>query len=407
MEPVHDVIVVGARCAGASTAMLLARKGYQVLLVDRSDFPSDIPQGHFIHRHGPRRLRDWGLLERVVASGCPPVTSITLDTGEVRLVGGDLVQDGVAAGYGPRRRALDQVLIEGAIAAGAEWRAGFAVEEYLIERGRMVGIKGRARAGGAPAVERAAITVGADGRRSRLARAVQAPAYEVTPTLTFYYFSYWDGVVAGGLELYVRAARMIFAFPTNDRLFAIFIAWPIDELRAIQRDVERQFMAVIDLVPGLALRVRAGRRAERFSGAADLPNFLRRPFGSGWALVGDAGCHKDPFMALGVCDAFRDAELLADAIDAGLAGRRPLGEAMADYERRRNEATLADFRMNIDLARFTPPAADQRRLQAALRGNQQATNEFFLAREGMIPPERFFNPENPERILAGAGRDAR
>jgi flavin-dependent dehydrogenase len=385
--------------------MLLARKGYRVLLVDRAAFPSDIPQGHFIHRHGPRRLREWGLLERVVASGCPPATSITLDTGEVRLVGRDLVQDGIAAGYGPRRRALDQVLVEAAVAAGAELRAGFAVEEYLADRDRIVGIRGRTRADRAPVTERATVTVGADGRRSRLARAVRAPEYEATASLTFYYFSYWEGVRAGGLELYVRPERMIFAFPTNDGLFAVFVTWPIGERRVIRGEMEGPFMAVIDLVPDLAQRLRAGRRAERFAGAADLPNFLRRPFGPGWALVGDAGCHKDPFMALGVCDAFRDAELLADAIDAGLAGRRPLGEAMADYERARNQATLADFRMNIDLARFTPPAADQRRLLAALHGNQQATNEFFLAREGMIPPERFFDPDNLQRILAGA--DAR
>ena len=83
----QDIIVIGARCAGAPMAMLLARKGYRVLLVDRSTFPSDIPHGHFIHRHGPRRLRDWGLLDRVVATGCPPSTTITLDTGEHRLVG--------------------------------------------------------------------------------------------------------------------------------------------------------------------------------------------------------------------------------------------------------------------------------------------------------------------------------
>ena len=112
----------------------------------------------------------------------------------------------------------------------------------------------------------------------------------------------------------------------------------------MQADLERQFMAVIDLVPDLAERVRAGRRAERFSGAANLPNFLRRPYGPGWALVGDAGCHKDPYLALGICDAFRDAEFLVDAIHARADGPRPLDEAMADYERRRNEATIADFR---------------------------------------------------------------
>jgi flavin-dependent dehydrogenase len=248
--------------------------------------------------------------------------------------------------------------------------------------------------------------VGADGRGSRLARTVQASEYEVTPTLTCWWFSYLAGVVADGLEFYVRPERVIFAFPTNHGLFAVFVAWPIGHQRTVQSDLERQFMSAIDLVPDLAERVRAGQRAERFSGAANLPNFLRRPYGPGWALVGDAGCHKDPYLALGVCDAFRDAELLVDAIDDGLAGRRPLNEAMEDYEQRRNEATMAEFRMNLDLARLTPPPPDQQRLQAALRGDQEATNRFFMAREGMIPPEIFFNPENLQRILARAGAKA-
>jgi 2-polyprenyl-6-methoxyphenol hydroxylase-like FAD-dependent oxidoreductase len=270
-------------------------------------------------------------------------------------------------------------------------------------RDRIAGIRGRDRTSGALVTERAILTVGADGRGSRLARTVHAPEYDVTPTLTCWYFSYWSGVVASGLELYVRPERAIFAFPTNDGLFAIFIAWPIGCQRSVQADLERQFMAVLDLVPELAERVRAGRREERFSGAADLPNFLRRPYGPGWTLVGDAGCNKDPYLALGICDAFRDAELLADAIDQGLAGTRPLDAAMREYEQRRNEATMADYRMNLDLARFTPPPADQQRLQAALHRNQEATNRFFMAREGMIAPESFFNPENLQRILTGAG----
>jgi hypothetical protein len=105
---------------------------------------------------------------------------------------------------------------------------------------------------------------------------------------------------------------------------------------------------------------------------------------------------------LGICDAFRDAEFLVDAIDDGLAGPRPLDEALEDYERLRNDATMADFRANLDLARFKPPPADQQRLQAALEGDQEATNQFFMAREGMIPPERFFNPGNLQRVMAGA-----
>ena len=109
--------------------------------------------------------------------------------------------DGVAAGYGPRRGALDQVLIDGAVAAGVELREGFAVEEYVSDHDRIVGIRGRDRRGGPPVTERAILTVGADGRGSRLARIVRAPEYEVTPTLTCWHFSYWSGVAASGLEL--------------------------------------------------------------------------------------------------------------------------------------------------------------------------------------------------------------
>ena len=170
----------------------------------------------------------------------------------------------------------------------------------------------------------------------------------------------------------------------------------------MRADIEGQFLAVLDQVPALAERVRSGRREERWRGATDVPNFLRKPSGPGWALVGDAGCHKDPFLALGVCDAFRDAELLVAALDDGLSGRHSLDLAMADYERCRNEATLADYRQNLHLARFQPLPAEQAQLRAALRGNQEATNRFLMATEGMIPRDAFFNPANLQRLGAAA-----
>jgi flavin-dependent dehydrogenase len=163
-------------------------------------------------------------------------------------------------------------------------------------------------------------------------------------------------------------------------------------------------MAVIDLIPGLSERIRGGRREERFYGAANLPNFLRRPFGPGWALVGDAGCHKDPYLALGICDALRDAALLAEAISQGLSARCSIDIAMADYERNRNAATLADYRINLEFAQFKPRPPEEGRLYEALRGNQEATNRFFMAREGMIRPETFFDPQNLKCLMAAAGR---
>ncbi len=403
----YDAIVIGARCAGAPTAMLLARRGHKVLLVDRATFPSEIPHGHFIHRHGPRRLHRWGLLDRIAATGCPAVTTVTSDYGDFPLAGRDLTAEGVALGYGPRRAALDQILVEAAVAAGAELREGFAVEGFAGDGDRIAGIRGRGRRGGAPVTEYATVTVGDDGRNSRLARAVEAPVTEAAPAATCYYFSYWSGLPDAGLEVYVRQDRVIFAFPTGDGLFALFVAWPSAELPAVRADIAGQFMAVIDQIPVLAERVRGGRREERFYGASDLPNFLRRPYGPGWALVGDAGCHKDPFLALGICDAFRDAELLAEALDEGLSGRRPLAAALADYERQRDEATLPEYRQNLHLAQFQPLPTELAQLRRALRGDQDATNRFYLASEGLIPREAFFKPENLRRIMAPALAGAR
>jgi flavin-dependent dehydrogenase len=328
--------------------------------VDRATFPSNIPQGHFIHKSGPRCLHRCGLLDQVVATGCPPITTRSTDAEDFPLVGTDLMVDGVAMGYGPRRAALDWVLVQAAVEAGAELREGFAVEGFVSDGDGIAGIHGRERASGAAVTEHARITIGADGRQSRLAAAVRAPEYETKPTLMCWFFSYWSGSSPVGLETYVRKKRALFTHPTNDGLFCLFVAWPIAEQRAVLADLEGQFLAAVDQVPEVAERVRGGHREERFYGATNLPNFLRKPYGPGWALVGDAGCHKDPYMALGVGDAFRDVDLLAEALDEGLSGQRPLGEALADYEVRRNAGGLRaeshPGAIPADLARGTATA---------------------------------------------------
>jgi 2-polyprenyl-6-methoxyphenol hydroxylase-like FAD-dependent oxidoreductase len=399
----YDAIVIGARCAGAATAMLLARQGHRVLLLERGIIPSDVHRGHFIHRHGPKRLAGWGLLEKVVATNCPALTTHLTDFGDFPLIGRDIRVGNVAWGYAPRRRQLDQALVEAAIEAGVEFRPRFLVEDCLWRGDRVEGIRGRDLRTRASSAEKALITIGADGRNSTVARAVNAPCYEETPALTCWYFSYWSGVPTEGFEWYLRKNRVIFAFLTNDNLFAIFIGWPIDKFTSVKADIEGEFMSVVDLIPGFRERVRSGRREERFYGAADLPNFLQRPFGPGWALVGDAGCHKDPMMAHGICDAFRDADFLTAAIHEGLAGQCPLDDALMRYERRRNEVTMAEYHDNISAARFTPVSPELLRLRLALRGNQEDTNRFIMMLEGWISHDEFFNPENLQRILANDG----
>jgi flavin-dependent dehydrogenase len=363
-------------------------------------FPSDIPHGHLIRRGGPARLASWGLLQRVIETGCPAITAMSSDVGEFSLAADDLAVDGVPIAVGPRRMALDRVLVDAAVEAGVELRAGFSVESLTMDGDRVTGIRGGDRRTGTSVTERATLTIGADGRNSHVARTVSAPEYEQDASLTCWYFSYWSDVPADALELHDRHGRVIFGFPTNDGLFAVFVAWPISELSVVRADIERQFLAALDGVPPLGDRVRAGRRADRFYGATDLRNFLRKPFGPGWALVGDAGCHKDPYLALGITDAFRDAELLANAVHEGLSGTRDLDDALAAYERRRNEATMPDYRMNIERARFTPISTTERRLRSALQGNAEATRQFFLTIEALAPREVFFGPENMGRLMA-------
>jgi flavin-dependent dehydrogenase len=371
----YDAIVIGARCAGSPTAMLLAQKGHTVLLVDRATFPSHIPHGHFIHKDGPRRLKQWGLIDKLVKAGCPPATTWTFRAAGAVLRGTDLIMDDLAFAYAPRRDVLDKILVDAAAEAGAEVREGFSFLELVTEGDRVTDIRGRDNRSGTTVTERARIVIGADGRNSQVARAVQAPIYDAQPTLVFYYFSYWSGLKGDGLELTrLPDRKIILAHPTTDGLFAVFVGWGIEQFQDVRADIEGNFMSAIDQEPGLAERLRNGRREERFFGARDLPNFFRKPYGDGWALVGDAGYHKDPYLALGVSDAFRDADFLAEAIDEGLSGKGPIQESLAAYEERRNEATMPDYQQNLALASFAPPPPEMVRLFAALENNQEDTN---------------------------------
>ena len=397
----YDAIVVGARCAGSPTAMLLARLGYRVLLLDKAGFPSDTLSSHYIQQPGVARLKQWGLLDKVVASNCPPTCQIVFDVGPFALTGTPPPADGVACGYGPRRQVLDTMLVEAAAEAGAEVREHFTVSELLMESDRVRGIRGHTT-GGAPVTEEARIVIGADGLRSLVARAVQAPTYQERPVLTCAYYTYWSDVPVAGAELYPRPEWMIIAFPTNDGQTLTIGMWPHAAFHEVRADIEGHFMQALSLAPTLAERIRNGKRSERFYGTADLPFFFRKPYGPGWALVGDAGYHKDPITAQGITDAFRDAELAASAIDAGLSGRRPLEEALADYERQRNEAAMPMYELTHQFATLEPPPPEMQQLFAALHHNQEQTNRFFGTITGTVPIAEFFAPQNLGRIMGAA-----
>jgi 2-polyprenyl-6-methoxyphenol hydroxylase-like FAD-dependent oxidoreductase len=397
----YDAIVIGARCAGSPTAMLLARKGYRVLLLDRGQFPSDTMSTHYIHQPGVAKLGRWGLLDKIVASNCPPLTQATFDFGAFALTGSPPPADGMAAAYCPRRTVLDEILVTAAVAAGAELRENFSVQDLLWNGRAVGGVRGRTRTGRS-VTERARVVIGAEGLHSMVARTVQAPSYHVQPTLTCAYYSYWSGLAMDSVELYLRPGRAVIALPTNDGLTCVAVQWPRHEFHAFRANIEGNFLRTLEVATGLADRVRAGRREARFVGTADLPNFFRKPYGAGWALVGDAGYHKDPHLGQGITDAFRDAELVADAVDAALSGRRPWDVALAAYEEARNQAVLPMYELTCELARLQPPAPERQQLLAALCGNQEATNRFLGTVAGTVPIPEFFAPANVQRILQAA-----
>lgn len=205
----YDTIVVGARCAGSPTAMLLARHGYRVLLVDKASFPSDTMSTHVVWPPGVTQLKRWGLSEKVARSNCPPVLHLTFDAGEVALRGSIPPWQGTAETYCVRRTLIDKILVEAAISAGVEFRDGFSVQEIASDGDRVTGLRGRTRSG-VIVNEEARIVIGADGMRSLVARAVRATEYNLKPSLSCWYYTYWSGLEVQEAGWFARDACLRF-----------------------------------------------------------------------------------------------------------------------------------------------------------------------------------------------------
>ena len=400
----YDAIVVGARCAGSPTAMLLARKGHRVLLVDKATFPSDTMSTHMVHPPGLAALERWGLLERLVATGCPRVETYSFDFGPLTIAGSPQPIDGIAHGYCPRRTVLDQLLVEAAVEAGAELREGFTVDEILADDGTVTGIRGHAK--DSPQVtEHAPVVIGADGKHSLLAKTVRPEQYNELPSRMAMYYAYWSDVPTVGFETTIRTEqhRGWAAIPTHDGLTVMPFGWPVAEFHANRGDIERHFLAAVELAPEFAERVRGAKRESKFVGSAELPGYFRKPFGPGWGLVGDAGYHKNPITAMGINDAFRDAELVATAIDDAAAGRREYAEGMADYQRLRDQEAGPVYEFTDEFAQLEPPPPELQQLIGAIHGNQEAMDAFVSVQAATLAAPEFFDPANVGRIMSQAG----
>jgi flavin-dependent dehydrogenase len=337
----------------------------------------------------------------VLATGCPCFPTFAIGLGAFQLVAEVSAGDGVAGACAPRRTVLDKILLDAAAESGVEVREGFSVTGLTSSGDRVTGIRGRGQAG-AEVEERARIVIGADGRNSLVARTVGAAEYNVRPALSCTYYAYWSNVSPHLPGFYPRPRRLVVSFPTNEGLTITPVIFPRDEFNEIRSCPGRHVVAALGLVADLAEPFRRAVRVGRVMGSADLPNFFRKPYGDGWALVGDAGYHKDPFLAQGISDAFRSAQWLADAVHAGLSGARPLHDALAEYQRARDEHFMPMYELTCGLASFEPAAPEMLALYEALRHDQVETNRFFGTLTGTVPIPDFYAPENIRRIIRGA-----
>ena len=400
MNDTYDAIIIGARCAGSPTAMLLARSGHRVLMVDRAGFPSDTASTHVLHASAMAALDRWGLRDTVIGTGCPPIDRYSFDFGPFTIAGTPHPSDGSSTAYAPRRTVLDKILVDAAVAAGVEVREHFTVDEILIEDGAVAGIRGRGGDGMA-VTERARVVVGADGRNSLIAKAVGAPSYNEKAPLMWSYYSYFRDLPVDGFEIVVRPDRGWAAAPTNDGLTMIVVGWPAAEANAYKADAEANFFATLELAPPFAERVRQATRVERFTGGS-VPNYFRKPYGSGWALVGDAGYSKDPITAQGIPDAFRDAERCADALDSVFRSATTFEDAMSAYQLERDTHAGPIYDFTTQLATLETPPEPFQQLLGAVYGNQAAMDEFVSLTSGTVSPVDFFDPAHIGLIMGAA-----
>jgi flavin-dependent dehydrogenase len=362
-----DVIIIGGRVAGASTALLLARAGVRVLVVERARRGADTVSTHALMRGGVLQLRRWGLLDRVASTGAPPVRRVTFHYGHNAMPVTLKPYAGVDALYAPRRTVVDALLVGAAEEAGARFGFGLAMIDLARDHvGRVVGVVVRNHLGATWTV-RAGLVVGADGRTSLVASQVGAPTVIAGSHAAAYVYGYWHAADLDGYHWYYGDGLSAGVIPTNDGLACVFAAGPAAVLAARMRH-SRPLDAARDLLARLDCRLTdltAGAPLGPVRFFRGLPARLRGPHGPGWALVGDAGWWKDPLSTYGITDAFRDAELLARAIVAGAASDHAMRIGFCRYQAERDRLALP---MHPIVDRLASHQWDLAQVQQLLRG---------------------------------------
>ena len=401
MTPEYDAIVVGARCAGSPTAMLLARSGHRVLLVDRATFPSDTLSTHAIHAPGVAALRRWGLLDAVIATGCPPIETYSFDFGFFTITGTPRPWEGSSVGYAPRRFLLDKILLDAAADAGVQVQEHFSVDELLVEDGVVVGVHGH-DADGTAAAHRARVVVGADGRQSRVARAVQAEQYLEKPRLQWAYYTYWRDLPVDGFSHRHPPRPGLGCLP--------------DQRRAHPRS---SWAGPMPRPPPTRPTSRATTcapsswRPSSPPASAPPPGWSRSPGercptscasptdrAGRWSATPATRRTRSPPKACPTPSVTPSCARLPST--PSLRGSSSFDDAMSAYQLTRDAQVLPIYEFTTQLATLAPPPPEVGQLLAAVAGNPEAMNMFAGVVAGTVSPMEFFAPENIGRVMGAA-----
>jgi menaquinone-9 beta-reductase len=366
----YDAVIVGARCAGAATALLLARAGAKVLLIDRQAYGSDTMSTHALMRTGVLQLHRWGLLSSVMATGTPEVRTTTFHYGDEPLRIAMKSEHGVAHLCAPRRTVLDRILVDAARLAGTEVRHGVQLVDLECDSNNRVTGAWLKDLTGADRHVRSDLLIGADGRESKVARLVNAGTYLESETWSGCVYGYYENLDRDGFHWHFAKDAAASIIPTNDAQHCVVASVPSAAFSAAFRGrVEDGFFQVLAAnSPELAEDVRQSRLVGRLRGFAGIVGHLRQAHGPGWALVGDAGYFKDPLTAHGITDALRDAELLVRAI---------LDDNLHAYQRQRDALSRPLFDVTDAITSFRWDLEEIKTLHTQLSASMKAETEFI------------------------------
>jgi flavin-dependent dehydrogenase len=393
MATTFDVVVVGARCAGAPLATLLARQGVEVALVERATFPRDTLSTHVFEADGIAFLDRLGVMERLRDTGAPFVCRVDNRIEGFRAVIGWPLRPGDRGGLmSVRRFLLDPILVDTAEQAGAKVFMGTNVTGLIEECGRVAGVQ---VAGNGDGEFRARLVVGADGRNSTVAGLRGARKYNVAPNERALYWTFFEDADLGDEPTFVFhrwADRLVVASPADSGLYQVLVLPEVAELDRFRSNLDESFMEHALSCEPVAKAIAGARRVGKFFGMVRWLGFFRDAAGPGWVLVGDAAHFKDPTPGRGISDAFRQADALAPAIVKGLAGSAAdLDTAMAEWGCWRDREFASYYWFGTTMGKAGPLPAVGPELTARLHA-QGKLREIFEIQNHRTRPEQVLTP---------------